>query len=111
VGITTDVESGFPSGLFWCYTAKNTTVGLSGTGNVYLVILKVYVTRAFANKDEEQPKGFTERIFLRIIQWKNYKTVKKIFLCVICCLEQLFKYTSLATFGNVFWEFHVIGEL
>ena len=37
--------------------------------------------------------------------------LKKIFLCVMCGLEQLFKYTSLATLSNVFQKFQVIHEL
>jgi len=45
------------------------------------------------------------------MQQKGYKTVKKIFLCVMRCLEQLFKCASLATLSNVFQEFQVIYKL
>ena len=29
----------------------------------------------------------------------------------MCCFRVLFKYTTLATLENVFWQFQVIGEL
>ena len=42
---------------------------------------------------------------------EDYKTVKKIFLCVMRCLEWLFKYAPIATLGNIFWIFHVVCKL
>jgi len=48
------------------------------------------------------------------MQQKDYKTIKKISLCVMCCLQQFFlklKYTSLATLSNIFQEFQVIYEV
>ena len=45
------------------------------------------------------------------MQQKDYKTVKKLFLCIMCCLEPLFKYASLATLGNIFKEFQLIQKL
>ena len=44
------------------------------------------------------------------MQQKDYKTVKKSFPSIICCLEQLFKYASLATLGYVFQEFQIIAQ-
>ena len=39
------------------------------------------------------------------MQQKDYKTVKiYLNLCIMSCLQQLFKYTSLATLGNLFQE-------
>jgi len=37
--------------------------------------------------------------------------LKKSFPSIICCLEQLFKYASLATLGYVFQEFQGFDEL
>ena len=49
---------------------------------------------------QSSPKGDLIGDFHRMIQHKIYKTVEKIFMCVMCCLEQLFKYVSLATLGK-----------
>ena len=45
------------------------------------------VTHTYANENEEQPKNFFMRIFQLIILLTDYKTVEKILLCVICCLQ------------------------
>jgi len=62
----------------------------------------VGVTRTYANENEEQPRGFVEFS----IQQKDYKTVEKVFLCVMCFGAD----ASMATLNNVFWEIHTICE-
>ena len=99
---------GFHSGFFWHSTTEtHQSWPVRLTGNAYLIVWKVGVTSTFINKNEEQPRGFAERIS------KNCATerLEKIFLCVLYCLEQLFRYAILGTFDKIFRELHVIREL
>ena len=44
-------------------------------------------------------------------EFSKNNRVMKIFLCIACHLEQLFKCTSIATLDNAFQEFQAISEL
>ena len=59
---------------------------------------------------KSSPEALLE-VFLDVMRHKDYNTAKKIFLCVMCSLEQLLKHVSLITLSNVFQEFQVIYEL
>ena len=62
--LTTDIKSGFHSGLFWCsLNEKQQSKPVRLTGNAYLIVWKVGMTRTYVNENEEQPEGFAERIF------------------------------------------------
>jgi len=57
------------------------------------------------NENEEQLGGYAGS------NKCDKKTIIKDILYIICCLEQLFKYASIVTPSNLFWEFQVICEL
>ena len=57
-----------PNRFFCHFTTESTVAGLVGSQEmpkekVYLVVLKVGVTPTYAKGHEEQPRGFSERIF------------------------------------------------
>ena len=69
---------------------KNTKVVLSGSQEMHISLFEKW----------EWP--ILEKNFQRIMQQKDYKTVEKLFLCITCCLEQLFKYASLVMYFRKF---------
>ena len=57
--LTTDFEYGYPNGLFWCsITEIHRGRHLRLPRDAYLITLKVDVTCAYANKNEEQPQAY-----------------------------------------------------
>jgi len=50
-------------------------------GNAHLIVLKVVMTHTYANKNEEQPRGFAMRIFKEYCPGQNKKPLKNISVC------------------------------
>ena len=70
-------------------------------GNVYHIIWKVGMA---CTKMKNSPEALLE-------EFSKNNRVMKIFLCIVCHLEQLFKCTSIVTLGNAFQKFQAISEL
>ena len=66
------------------------------TENVYLIVWKVGMTSI-----DQKMKSCHEALMEEFS--KNIETMKQ--SSIMCCLEQLLKYPSLATLDNAFWEF------
>ena len=59
-----DFKPGFPSHVYCHFTIeKQRSTPVKLTGNAYLAMRKVSVTCTYAYEKEEQPGGFTGRIF------------------------------------------------